>query len=85
MKNLKLLNKRYLSVILFSLFFGLIAQSQEPADIWNIEEKKTIEKVDIIENFEENNVVQNSIYKMQSQKNDTPNIEEEKTAFSTFC
>ena len=39
MKNLKLLNKKYLSLILFYLFIGLIAHSQEPIDIWNIEEK----------------------------------------------
>ena len=40
MKNLKLLNKKYLLVILFYLSFVAIAQSQEPIDIWNIEEKK---------------------------------------------
>ena len=40
MKNLKLLNKKYLSVILFSLCFGFATQSQEPIDIWNIGEKK---------------------------------------------
>ena len=50
MKNLKLLNKKYLSIILFYLFFGFDAQSQEPIDIWNIEEKKT-RKIDIIENM----------------------------------
>ena len=53
MKNLKLLNKKYLSIILFYLFFGLTAQSQEPIDIWNIEEKKTTENIDVIENNEE--------------------------------
>ena len=42
MKNLKLLNKKYLSFVLFCLLFGLTAQSQEPIDIWNIEEKKNI-------------------------------------------
>jgi hypothetical protein len=52
MKNLKLLNKRYLSVILFYLLFGLASQSQEPIDIWNIEEKKTNESIDIIEGNE---------------------------------
>ena len=53
MKNLKLLNKRYLSVILFYLLFGLASQSQEPIDIWNIEEKKNTENIDIIEGNEE--------------------------------
>ena len=40
MKNLKLLNKNYLSIVLFYLFFGFAAQCQEPIDIWNIEQKK---------------------------------------------
>ena len=78
MKNLKLLNKKYLSVILLYLFFGLAAQSQEPIDIWNIEEKKTTESIDVIENNEDD-VVQNSIYKMQAEKDNELNIEEEKT------
>ena len=40
MKQLKLLNKKNLSVILIYLFFGIAVQSQEPIDIWNIEKKK---------------------------------------------
>ena len=81
MKNLKLLNKKYLIAILIYLFFGVTAQSQEPVDIWNIEEKKTTENIDVIENNEENNTTQNSIYKMQSQKNIKKNlsIEEDQT------
>ena len=79
MKNLKLLNKNYLSVALFYLFFGLAAHSQEPIDIWNIEEKKTTDNIDVIESNEEKDVIQNSIYKMQSQKNDKPNIQEDQT------
>ena len=70
MKNLKLLNKKYLSVILFFLFFGLTAKAQEPIDIWSIEEKKTTDNIDSIDNNEINNITQNSIYKMQSQKDD---------------
>ena len=79
MKSLKLLNKKYLSVILFHLFLGFTAQSQEPIDIWNIEEKKTIGKVEVIENNETKDPPQNSIYKMQSQKNVELNIEEDQT------
>ena len=79
MKNLKLLNKKNLPVILFYLFFGLAAQSQEPIDIWNIEEKKIIENTDVIENSKEKDVVQNSIYKMQSQKDDKLSIKEDQT------
>ena len=64
MKNLKLLNKKYLSLILFYLFIGFIAHSQEPIDIWNIEEKKITKNNEVIENNEEKNITQNSIYKM---------------------
>ena len=77
MKNLKLLNKKYLSVVLFYLFFGLTAQSQEAIDIWNIEEKKAPESIDEIQNIEENDAAQNSIYKMQSQKDAELRIEED--------
>ena len=82
MKNLKLLNKKYLSVTLFCLFFGLAAQSQEPIDIWNIEEKKTTVDTDVIESNEKKDITQNSIYKMQSQKDDQLNIEEDQTLIS---
>ncbi|MDC3355074.1 hypothetical protein OAV82_00520 [Candidatus Pelagibacter sp.] len=82
MKNLKLLNKNYLSVILFCVVFGLTAQSEEPIDIWNTEEKITTKKVDVVENIKEKEVTQNSIYKMQSQKTDKLNIEEDQTLIS---
>ena len=82
MKNLKLLNKKYLSIILFYLFFALDTQSQEPVDIWNIEEKKTIKSTDTIDINEEENISQNSIYEMQSQKNDKPKIEEDQKLVS---
>ena len=39
MKNSKLLNRRHLSIILFSLFVEFDSQSQEPIDIWNTETK----------------------------------------------
>ncbi|MDA8867158.1 hypothetical protein N9H84_02830 [Candidatus Pelagibacter sp.] len=70
MKILKLLNKKNLSIIIFSL---LIISSpfaeDKPVDIWNIEKKE----VDTIseENLSEKNkqeVSENSIYKMQSDK-----------------
>ena len=82
MKNLKLLNRNYLIVILFYLFFGFTAQSEEPVDIWNIEEKEKTENINKIENIEEKDVAQNSIYKMQSQKDDVGNIEEDQTLIS---
>ena len=79
MKKLKLLNKKYLSVILFYLFYVFAAQSQEPIDIWNIEENNTIENIDVIEDDEKKDVTQNSIYKMQSQNDDELKIEEDQT------
>ena len=81
MKNLKLLNKQYLLIILFYLFFGTATQSQEPIDIWNIEKKKN-QNIDITKNEEEKIVIQNSIYKMQSQKSDQVNIEEDQALIS---
>jgi len=83
MKNLKLLNKKYLSFILFYLFFGFATQSQEPIDIWSLEGKKPTEKIDVIKNLEEKDIEQNSIYKMQSLKDDESNIEEDQTLPST--
>ena len=82
MKNLKLLSKKYLPIILFYLFFGLSVQSEEPIDIWNIDEKKTTENIDEIESNGEKNITQNSIYKMQFQKDDELNIEEDQTLIS---
>ena len=81
MKNLKLLNKKYLLVILFSLCFGFTTQSQEPIDIWNIGEKK-IEKTTIIKDREEKNIEKNKIYEMQSQKKAELSIEETQTLVS---
>jgi hypothetical protein len=82
MRNLKLLNKNYLSVTLFYLLFGFAVQSQEPIDIWNIEEKKTTENLEVIESIEKKRITQNSIYKMQSQKAKGLNIEEDQTLAS---
>ena len=81
MKNLKLLNKKNLSIVLFYLLFGLAVQSQEPVDIWNIEEKKSTTNIEVIDRIEEN-ATQNSIYKMQSQKDNKFNIEEDQTLIS---
>ncbi len=82
MKNLKLLNKKYLSFILFYLFLGCSVQSQEPVDIWNIEEIKKIKNIDEPENIEEKNITQNSIYKMQSKKEDKLDIAEDQKLIS---
>jgi hypothetical protein len=82
MKNLKLLSKNYFLVILFSLFFGFATNSQEPVDIWEVGEKKTEENTSLIEDKAEENIPQNGIYEMQSQKEGELSIEETQTLIS---
>ena len=82
MKNLKLLNNKYLPIILFCLFFGFNSQSQELVDIWKVEEKKTIQENDIVESEEKKQIPENTIYKMQSQKDGELTIEEDQTLVS---
>ncbi|MDB9819500.1 hypothetical protein OAC07_02920 [Candidatus Pelagibacter sp.] len=82
MKNLKLLNKNYFLVILFSLFFGFVANSQEPVDIWEVGKKKPKENTIPIEDEDEKNIPQNGIYEMQSQKEGELSIEETQTLIS---
>ena len=83
MKILKLLNKNCLSIIIFCLLSGFAALSQEPVDIWKIQEQKSAEDINITESLESKNIIQNSIYKMQSQKNDELKIEEGATIESS--
>ncbi len=70
MKILKLLNKKNLSIIIFSLIITSSTFAEDkPVDIWNIEKKE----VDTIseENLSDENkqeISENSIYKMQSDK-----------------
>ena len=84
MKNLKLLSNNYFIVIFFSLIFGLTANTQEPVDIWKIGEKNSEENTVLVETEveTEKNIPQNSIYKMQSQKEGELSIEETQTLFS---
>ncbi len=84
MKNLKLLSKKYFLVILFFLFFGFATSSQEPVDIWKIDEKKSEENRTLVEaeGELEKKIPQNSIYKMQSQKEGELSIEETQTLIS---
>jgi hypothetical protein len=82
MQNLKLLNKKNLSIILLFSIFAFESSSQEPVDIWNVEVKQNTEKVAIDEKIEEKNINQNTVYKMQSQKIDELNIEEDQTLAS---
>tara|TARA_B100000795_G_scaffold218095_1_gene172143 strand:+ start:68 stop:1822 length:1755 start_codon:yes stop_codon:yes gene_type:complete len=80
MKISKLLNKRYLSIILIFFFIEISSQSEEPVDIWNLEKK--IEENIIIENQKKEKISQNSIYEMQSEKNKKTNILQDQTLIS---
>ena len=71
MKILKLLNKKNLSIIIISLLLSLPSIAEEkPIDIWNIEKQETdsISEENLsLEKTEQES--QNSIYKMQADKN----------------
>ena len=79
MKILKLLNKKYLLIF---LLLSAGSYADEPIDIWNIEEKKPLEKNEDVKNLEEKNISQNTIYEMQNQKKNELNIEEDQTLTS---
>ncbi|MDA7574248.1 hypothetical protein N8741_01435 [Candidatus Pelagibacter sp.] len=72
MKILKLLNKKNLSIIIISLLLSLPSIAEEkPVDIWNIEKQETdsISEENLsLEKTEQES--QNSIYKMQVDKNE---------------
>ena len=81
MKISKLLNKKYLSILLIFLLSGNIAYSAEPVDIWNLEpndNESSIKK----EIEEEKNISVNSIYEMQSEKVNEFQIQEDKKLVS---
>jgi len=80
MKILKLLNSKNFSILLtfFLTFFIKVTFANEPVDIWNIEnstQKKSSSEENIIEDKEEN---KDSIYKINSEKESTITISEEK-------
>ena len=82
MRILKLLNKKYLVIILFFFFYGFSAHSEDPVDIWNLEEKKPLQENLKSNNPEEKNTTQNSIYEMQTQKTNQLSVEEDQTLLS---
>ena len=73
MKILKLLNKKYFSIV-FILFFSLTSFAEDqPVDIWNIEKeitknKKKTDEILSIEDTESSIISETDIYKMQSKK-----------------
>ena len=82
MKNLKLLNRKCFIIFLFSFLISLNVQSQEPIDIWSIEEKSNTNNVLNTKNDDDKEIPQNSIYEMQSQSNSELNIEQSQTLVS---
>jgi hypothetical protein len=82
MKISKLLNKKNLSIVIFSLISLSSFAEDKPVDIWNLEkqEPETISEENLsIENKQE--VSESSIYKMQSDKNeDSIKLDQELTS-----
>ena len=83
MKILKLLNKKYLSIFL-SFFFLFISKvySTEPVDIWNLKLEKPKSESTTEKNIEEENIPTDSIYEMQSLKQQKLKIQEDGTLLS---
>ena len=79
MRILKLLSKKYLIIILIFFFHAFNVYSEDPVDIWNLEEKKPLPKNSETINPEEKIFSQNSIYEMQSEKMDQSSVEEDQT------
>ena len=70
MKILKLLNKKYFTIIFF-LFSTIAFTEEKPVDIWNIDKKELENNSLETSNEEVSSGIKNedlSIYKMQSQK-----------------
>ena len=82
MTILKLLNKKYLSIVLIFLFLGFSTQAEDPIDIWSTDEKKVLNENISNKSFTEEGIPVNSIYEMQSQKNDSSGIEQDQTLIS---
>ena len=73
MKTLKLLNRKYLSVILIIFLLGFETQAEDqPIDIWNIDKKKIEEtpanNISIVEENDNQQSGESSIYNMRSQQ-----------------
>ena len=82
MKNLKLLNRKYLIIIIFFLSFGFQVQSEEPVDIWNVDVGKKSKDTVTIESTQNKNIPQNTIYEMQSKNKNELGVEQDKTLIS---
>ena len=80
MKILKLLSKKYFSILIFYSLSGLNTFAEDkPVDIWNLEKKETDIVVETnISDQNQNNSAANKIYDMQSKiKNDPIKLEQD--------
>ena len=83
MKNLKLLNKKYLSIFFCFLFLQSFESfSNEPVDIWNLENQDDPNVSSSNNDTEKNITSTNAIYEMQIEKEKKLNIEEDETLIS---
>ena len=81
MRISKLLNKKYLSISLIFLYLSNSLYAAEPVDIWNLESQNN--EVSTNETTKkEKKFLENSIYKMQSEKINELQIEEDETLIS---
>ena len=74
MKILKLLNKKYFSILIFYLLSGINTSAEEkPVDIWNLEKKETdiVVETDISDQNQKSSTG-SRIYDMQSNKKNDP-------------
>ena len=83
MKNLKLLNKNNLLILLILIFFQKV-YSAEPVDIWNLEKKSNDEATfnNEMVGTEAENESLNSIYNIESGNTMEPTINQEKNILS---
>ena len=82
MKTSKLLNSKYLSIIISVLLIGSgLCADEKPVDIWNIDKKENENSSQITSNTENSDInkdPETNIYSMQSQKK-TNSIEMEQS------
>ena len=83
MKNLKLLNKKYLSIFFCFLFLQSFKSfSNEPVDIWNLENQNDPNVSSSDDDAEKNISSTNAIYEIQIEKEKKLNIQEDQTLIS---
>ena len=84
MKISKLLNKRYLVIIFCFLFLqNTILFSNEPVDIWNLENSDKTETESLEHDQQGEIALENSVYNSQSENNTDLAVELDETLEST--